>query len=33
MPTTLEDLLAKADAAIDEAKHKNGNHHHIVTLE
>ncbi len=32
MPTTPEVLLAKADAAMYEAKHNNGNQHHIVVL-
>jgi diguanylate cyclase (GGDEF)-like protein len=31
-PTTLEDLLAKADAAMYEAKRDEGNKHHIVAL-
>lgn len=31
-PTTLEDLLAKADGAMYEAKRNDGNQHHIVVL-
>jgi len=31
-PATLEDLLAKADAAMYEAKRNHGDQHHIVSL-